>query len=252
MEEMTIRKRGNWVLIIFLYLTCSWVFLAIPQDSGSYTPKSSSFLQEPTILSVDLLENQSLGWFRARLLLNVTTDVPINMSYFFAGIGESAEKIVSVNSSIFVVSNLSSQIEIFIQPSWYVFPSSFQYQLMVYYINSSTHLAQNIFEIPSGVFNIIMGIPMSIILGGVLIIGIIFITARPVRLRKKTEDESSGNDFSYAESSVVAPAPPQSPSSAGLEAGKIQCPECKEKIAEGSAFCPECGYHIPRFLRLNE
>lgn len=83
-------------------------------------------------------------------------------------------------------------------------------------------------------------------------VGIIFISARPVRLRKEKADTSSGTDFSYAESTVVISTSPQSPPSTGLEAGKIQCPECKEKIAEGSAFCPECGYHIPRFLRMKE
>ena len=142
---MTIRKRTIWIPIIILCLTCSGVFLVIPQDTEPFTPKSSSNLEEPTILAVELLENQSLGWFRARLLLNVTTDVPINMSYFFVGIGESAEKIVSVNSSIFEVSFLSSEIEIFIQPSWNVFPSSFQYQLVVYYINSTTHFSSKYF-----------------------------------------------------------------------------------------------------------
>lgn len=32
---------------------------------------------------------------------------------------------------------------------------------------------------------------------------------------------------------------------------KIQCPECKELIDEGLAFCPECGSRIPEFLRFN-
>ena len=117
-------------------------------------------LQQPSVLTVDMLENQSMGWFRARLLLNVTTDVPINMSYFFTGIGDSAEKIASVNSSIFVVSNLSSQIEIFIQPNWKVFPNSFQYQFTLYYINSTDQIPQNIYEIPLGMFNIVMGCPI--------------------------------------------------------------------------------------------
>ncbi|MHA1110990.1 MAG: hypothetical protein ACTSRE_07795 [Promethearchaeota archaeon] len=255
MEEITIRKRDKWIPIIFLILACSGLALGTPHKMDTYSPNPSSVLQEPSVLTVEILENQSMGWFRARLLLNVTTDIPINMSYFYTGIGASAAKIVSVNSSIFVVSNLSSQIEILIRPSWNVFPSSFQYQLTLYYINSTTQIPQNIFEIPLGVFNIIMGVPLSIILGGGLIIGIIFISVRPVRLRKKKGESSSETDFSYAESTAIIPpssSPPQSTSSAGLEAGKIQCPECKEKIAEGSAFCPECGYHIPRFLRMKE
>ena len=32
----------------------------------------------------------------------------------------------------------------------------------------------------------------------------------------------------------------------------VKCPECKKEIPEGSAFCPECGYHIPKFLRINQ
>jgi hypothetical protein len=177
------------------------------------------------------------------------------MSYFFTGIGASAEKIVAVNSSVFVVSNLSSQIEIIIQPSWNVFPSSFQFQFTLYYINASTPLPQNIYEIPLGEFNIIMGIPLVILLGGIFTIGIIFISVRPVRLRQMKTDESLETDFSYAESTEASPpssSSPQSSPSDGLEAGKIRCPECKKIIAEGSAFCPECGFHIPRFLRMKE
>ena len=34
-------------------------------------------------------------------------------------------------------------------------------------------------------------------------------------------------------------------------AGKIKCPECKEKIEEGLIFCPECGNRIPPWARFN-
>lgn len=37
-----------------------------------------------------------------------------------------------------------------------------------------------------------------------------------------------------------------------LKDGFIRCPECKKIIKEGSSFCPECGFHIPRFLRTRQ
>jgi hypothetical protein len=37
--------------------------------------------------------------------------------------------------------------------------------------------------------------------------------------------------------------------SAALGYLKIQCPDCRKKIIEGSAFCPYCGYHLRKFER---
>ena len=255
MEETRIRRSEKLIPIIFFCLFCSGFYAVLLKDQNLSTPNFSSSLQEPSVLTVDLLENQSIGWFRARLLFNVTTDVPINMSYFISGIGNSTDKISSINSSLFTVSSSSSLIEVLIQPTWKTVPKTFQYQFTLFYINSTTSIPQNIYEILDGEFEIIMGIPLSLVLVGVLTIGIIFISLRSVRLREEKTGESYETDFSYTEStgsSPPSPPAPQSSPSAGVEAGKIPCPECKERIAEGSAFCPECGYHIPRFLRMKE
>ncbi len=206
-------------------------------------PHVSIYLQEPLFINVELLENHSLNWFRARLLINVSTDIPINMSYVFSGIGDSEGLIPEVNSSVFVISNESSQIEVFIQPVWSAFPRTFHYQFSLFYINITTQIPQIIYDIPQGIFTIIMGVPTSLIIGGLFIIGLIIITTRSVKVRKNkvTQTVESSESITFSET----PSPP----STNIVGGLIVCPECKKKIAEGSAFCPECGYHIPRFLR---
>jgi hypothetical protein len=216
--------------------------------------ESSSKLQEPSILNVSLLKNKSIGWFRTRLVFQVETDVPINMSYYFSGLGENAEKILTTNSSAFEVESGTSQFEIYIQPQWTSFPSSYQYYLSVNYINTTTQIPQIEYEITQGNFQIIMGGSLSIIFGGVLLIGIVIIIARPVRLRQQKGVNPSEIDYSYSETPVLPPSSSTAPQSISSdnESGKIRCPECKKQIAEGSAFCPECGFHIPRFLRTKE
>jgi hypothetical protein len=231
------------------------LFLAISSSSikssslNEYTiPTTASDIQEPTVLNVILAENKSIGWFQARVILNVTTDVPINLSYNFEGIGESANHFTPENSSVFLVLNGTSEIEINIQPHWSVFPGSFHYSLKLYYINSTTQIPQTEFEISDGIISIIMGVPVTIIIGGVIIIGIIIIIARPVRLRQEKGSYSAESSSITSSLSLNSQNPVQQVS----ELGKIECPECKKKITEGSAFCPECGYHIPRFLRTRE
>lgn len=254
MGDSTIRKRFIF-LIILVALAYSGLSQTIQWNSDLITPNSSSNLQEPTVLTVEVLENKSAGWFRARIVLNVTTDIAINMSYFISGMGTNAEKILTVNSSVFIVSNSSSEIEIFIRAHGMVFPTSFQYQMTLFYINATTQIPQNIFEIPLGEFTIIMGVPLSIILGGVLVLGVIIIVFRPVRLRKGKEESSTETSYDYSPatpSTATSTSISPSISSTQMQSGQIRCPECKEKITEGSAFCPECGYHIPRFLRTSE
>jgi len=252
MEDFTIRKCNLFVPIIILACIDVCMISELHNSSELLAPNASTELQEPTVLNVEILENQSMNWFRARLLLNITTDIPINMSYTIVGIGSSTNKVVPVNSDIFIVNNISSLLEIFIQPKWSVFPGSFQYQLTVHYINATTQIPQVVFEISGGIFKIIMGISLSIILSGVFILGIVVISVNPVRLRKpKTSPPPSDVTISQVSgtSSPSIPLTVASPPSGVLDSKYIQCPECDKKIAEGSAFCPECGYHIPRFLR---
>jgi hypothetical protein len=237
----------------------TFIFLGLYQTSQQGyefdNPNISSTLQEPTVLTIDVLENQSINWFRTRIVLNITVDIPINMSYFISGIEDNADKVLTTNSSIFLITPTSSQIDIILRPLWSVFPSVLHYQLSLYYINATTQIPQLVFEIPSGTFNIIMGLPLSMILGGVLIIGVIIIIVRPVRLRQQKNTTSLVSSFETSGPAEISSPLIISPPSTPLEnkgAGKIQCPECKKNIAEGSAFCPECGYHIPRFLRTKE
>lgn len=70
-----------------------------------------------------------------------------------------------------------------------------------------------------------------------LVAGVISIILKGEKLKNISEKVSSSSDSSFS-------ALPGS-----LEEGFINCPGCKKEIKEGSSFCPECGYHIPLFLR---
>ena len=212
-------------------------------------------LQEPSILDVNILDNRSLGWFQAQFILNITTDIPINVRYILSGTGVNAQKVKTVNSSIFEISPSNHNFTVIISPSWSTFPGTIHYEFTLFYINATTLLPQVILEIGDGVAHILIGIPLSVILGGIFIVGVIIIAVRPVRLRHQKEKWSSGfisNVSTPSESDSEDNNNLQYEPNAELKIGQIQCPECKQYIAEGSAFCPECGYHIPRFLRTNE
>ena len=215
-------------------------------------PNPSARIEEPTVLEVTSVKNKTIGWFQARMVFEITTDVDINMSYYISGRGNSLDLIPIVNSSAFSVPAGTGQVEIAIKPIWTSFPSSFEYNLSFYYINSTTQKPQFICEFSDGSFTLIMGVPVVIIFGSVLGIGVTIILISRMRLRGEKNGATNETDFTSTESYVVPQSPIQSSSQSSMPAGKIMCPECKEKIAEGSAFCPECGFHIPKFLRIKE
>ncbi|MBN2156503.1 MAG: zinc ribbon domain-containing protein [Candidatus Lokiarchaeota archaeon] len=251
-EDFTNSKRRTFIdVCLFVLILISIVPISQEVEVES-KPNNASDLQEPSFIEVQILENQSFGWFRSRFLLNISTNIPINMSYSLLGLGNNADKILPVNSSVLIISNDNSQIEIMVPIKWMVVPNSYQYQFTLYYINATTQIPQVVFEIPMGRFTIIMGLPLLLIIGTVWIIGIIGISVRSVHLRTKktapTTESLSTESLNHISPSISVP---QSIVTKKVES-LISCPECKKDIAEGSAFCPECGFHIPRFLRTKE
>ncbi|MHA1728522.1 MAG: zinc-ribbon domain-containing protein [Promethearchaeota archaeon] len=73
--------------------------------------------------------------------------------------------------------------------------------------------------------------------------GVIIIGKGRVTLKKKATTESEDTSGEIADINL---------NNDGIRAGHIKCPKCGKEIAEGSSFCPECGYHIPKFLRIRQ
>ena len=73
-----------------------------------------------------------------------------------------------------------------------------------------------------------------------LFFGILSIILKTEKIKSKV---SNGSETESSDISKI---------SDDLDDGFIRCPECKKVIKEGSSFCPECGFHIPRFLRTRQ
>jgi hypothetical protein len=205
--------------------------------------------EDPTFVTCQLLENHSIAWMSAYLTLNISTDVAIYINYLVYGVGFNQLKVVyssSTNQQIPAGSNL---VTIPIQTTIDAFPGIYNYAMFVYFVNDSSGspVNQMIFQVIPGTINISMGITWSIALLGVLGIGLLFILIRTEKVRhEQPNTEGTAQVYNSGTQITEVKTPGNSDRT---RPGFIRCPECKKEIKEGSSFCPECGYHIPKFLR---
>jgi hypothetical protein len=133
------------------------------------------------------------------------------------------------------------------------FPGIYEYDLLLMYFNSSSGdpVEQTIYYIETGKIQIVMGFPLLLIVVGVLFTGLYITFMKKVNLKKEKTTYWSGHNHYIIIRIYSLPVEineVKTPS-ASSKTGYFKCPECKKDIKDGSAFCPECGYHIPKFLR---
>ncbi|MHA1339982.1 MAG: zinc ribbon domain-containing protein [Promethearchaeota archaeon] len=212
-------------------------------------PLSSQNTIEPTYVNIALIKNYSIAWSEAYLVFNITTDGEFNIYYNIYGIGINNLKIVTVSNQPILITPGINIIKIPIKPTFDAFPGKYQYSLVIFYNNESgggTPIQQQLYFIPASEFKLALGISWLLILIGIFMFGLFIITFREEKLKKEGTSATGAQAYTPTFQTQVSEVSQQVEQT---RPGYIKCPDCKKEIKEESSFCPECGYHIPKFLR---
>jgi hypothetical protein len=258
MQHTLTKKAVTFTAMLCSMMVISGILTFLPdiRSNSSLLVPIAAQGDEPTVIECEIKENQSVSWMGSYILFNITTDEPFTLYYSVYGVGESTLKIVADTAHEVIMASGSNLVKIPIRPGFDTFPGQYIYDIILTYFNSSSGdpVQQTIYHIAAGEIQLMMGIPVLLIMVGVLFAGLFIVLIREEHLKK--EEQSFGSSSSSSTSSgasnissstvevneVKAPALSTKP-------GFIKCAECKKEIKEGSSFCPECGYHIPKFLR---
>ncbi|MHA1819589.1 MAG: zinc ribbon domain-containing protein [Promethearchaeota archaeon] len=218
---------------------------------------------QPTFVRCVLIENHSISILRPQLVFNITTDAPINIILQYAGISVSGEGLSNSEEKIIptIIQNIilpagSNILRVNINLRLDAFPGKYFYALYIFFLNTSgTPSNQPIYIIDPGSFYVFSGPLILISIISTIIVGISIITVRTEKVKKEkivvaassAQVYVTGASSSGGESNI--PVEVEGQNLEEKTPGKIKCPNCKKEIEEGTAFCPYCGYHLPKFLR---
>ena len=252
------QKQGNSLQVAFFCITITLgaiIFTAFLDSNisdvsrASFKPQSSQTGSDPGFITCEPFDNKSIAWLKGSFRFNITTDTDITLYYSVYGLGEDNADLRNILRTKQLVpgSNIVS-IPIELNPT--TLPGVYTFDMTLSFYNSSSGLPiQQTIQHVTGDVTVSMGYMVLIMFTGILMTGLIVIVIREEKVRpKKEEDDTSGPVYIPDQEEE----PPEQPSLENVPAGHIKCPECKEVIIEGSSFCPECGYHIPRFLRTRQ
>jgi hypothetical protein len=258
MHEMrdVLNKKTIILSVILCVLFLSWgsksnqSYIYLKSNQVSINAAQGS---EPTYIECEIFKNQSVAWLNSFIIFNISTDESFTLYYSVYGIGDSALKIIPDTAHAVELESGSNMVQIPIKLSFDALPGKYQYDILLTYFNSSSGnpVEQLIYHISEGELQVMMGLPMLLILVGVLFTGLFISIIRQVNVKKENTSTSTINSsITTSTASIVSvevnevKTPP-----ASSKPGYFKCPECKKDIKNGSSFCPECGYHIPKFLR---
>jgi hypothetical protein len=213
---------------------------------------------DPTYVICSIIEKETIGWLSAYVIVEIETDGNILIDYLVTGANLVSKPITDISLSAGI-----NKITIPITPTPDKFPGKYNYTIIMHFTNSSSGTpSSELILFDSGTIRITMGITMFVILLGTTFVGLIVILLKEEKLKKEPTNTAnsaqayipgSSTSTSAATSSQVQPTLTEiNTNNANTKAGYIMCPDCKEEIVEGSSFCPECGFHIPRFLRTQQ
>lgn len=249
------KKVSIYIISIFILFFNSPIIIHHVNSPQEFNQRSlnASQINNPTYINCDIVRNQSIAWLNAFILFNISTDDDFVLYYSVYGIGSSAQIIIpDMAHEVNILSGINL-IKVPIMISLDTFPGIYEYNLLLMYFNSSSGdpVEQTIYYIETGKIQIVMGFPLLLIVLGVLFTGLYISFIKKINLKKEKQPVGVGTTTTSSSASTVSPVEineVKTPS-ASSKPGYFKCPECKKDIKDGSAFCPECGYHIPKFLR---
>lgn len=239
------------ILIIFIPIFAMTSNSDKIMTTSSYQrPSSSATQDEPTFISCSLVENHSISWLNSYLVFNITSDSNITIGYLVTGFGLHSERIMPISVLELNLTSGSHEITIPVKPTFGAIPGAYNYSLEISFVNSSSGVpvSQRIYSINPGEIIVTMGDTWLIVVSAILLFGSLIIIIRKEKLREE-KPGVSGTTQTYVSDTKISEVSQDTESS---KPGFIKCPECKKDIKEGSSFCPECGYHIPKFLRTGQ
>jgi len=218
---------------------------------SSKFPLSSQNSIEPTYIHITLKSNYSIAWIESYLIFNITTDGKFNIYYNVYGIGINNLKVIPVSDQPIQINPGENIVKIPIKASFDAFPGKYQYNLIIYYFNESeaTPIQQQLFISLNNEFKLALGVSWLLIILGIFILTIFPIVFREEKLKKEGVSVSVTPQVYTPSFQTQVTEVNQAEST---RPGYIRCPDCKKEVKEGSSFCPECGYHIPKFLRTSK
>jgi len=238
------RDRNGFYLLVTIVLfgnICLYITLSNAAGSGTatgVTPSQSGSTDTPTFVNVSISPIEIFVYYSGQVQLNVVADAAGDLNVVLTsdgtGFPSSWGESVSFGAG-------PTTVTVPITPNTNALPGTYTIHVLLQYVNVS----QN--NVLSTVFScdLIVHVGLGFIIGLFLLVGI-FSVAIIYAVKRGSMPTPVG---------TPSPAPQITASNAagttGTPSHKIHCPECKKIIAEGSVFCPECGYRIPEFLRYN-
>ncbi len=204
---------------------------------------SSQQENEVTSISCIILENYSISSMNSYITFTITTDVATDINYIINSVGINS-KVIPDQQEISIDAGLND-VKIPINIGLDALPGEYHYTLRIQFKNGTSY--DNLYLINDGTVKITTGGILLLILGTILMVGVFAIGIKNETLLQDDYDSSKAQIYS----------PDAKKEKGDTEEGEvgegfIRCPECKKKIKEGSSFCPECGFHIPKFYRTQQ
>jgi hypothetical protein len=163
--------------------------------------------------------------------------------------GENSSVNNHETTSIYNLKGGDNRINFDFNPSFLTIPGEYSFLLYIFLFKTNNSLYEITYAKIN--FNILLGPLFLICLAIAFLVGLIYIMIQKEVLTTIPflKNNLHQRISIYLQKKRIAKLKRENPGEDISNYLTIQCPDCRKKIVEGSAFCPWCGYHLRKFER---